>query len=262
MKLDTLVLGAGVLAFLALAGGCQSRSAVLVSPEAGLAQGLIVVGTGEARGEPDVARVDLGVMVRAPTVEAATEQVNRRMRSVLDALEDLGVPRKDIRTRSLSVHEERTHEPPPRPLPGTAEPEPGPATVPVTHYVARNTVEVTARDLDRLGELLGAVTDAGANQVHGIRFELDDPTALRNQAREKAVADAKSQARQLAELSGVRLGRVLSVHAGEVAGPRPVHMPMAGRMQMEAATAEAMPVERGELTVRQQVSIRYALEGD
>ncbi|GEM_PF-235088 len=220
-------------------------------------EGLVAVGSGEAFGQPDIARVDLGVMIRAASVQDATQQSNATMRTILEAMRKQGLMDRDLRTQNLSVWEERTDVPPPEPMPSKAAV--GRSAVPVTHYVAQNAIEITVRDLDKLGQVIGAAMQAGANQVQGVRLELDDPSKIRHEAREKAVADARKQAEQLAGLAGVRLGKVVSIRSGDVMGPHP--MPVAyDAARMQEASAQSVPVERGELRVRQNVEMRFRVE--
>lgn len=226
--------------------------------------GVRVSGEGEARGKPDVARVTLGVEMRAATAAEATDQVSRTMQQVLEAVRAQGIADADLQTEQVSVHFEQEHVPPPRPLPQGEEsmrPESSSERAPTTelprgYYRAFNTVRVTVRDLNRVSAVLTAASAAGANLVHGINFEIDDPTPLRAEAREKAVQDAQRQAQQLAALAGARLGRVLSINAQShgFGAPSPMPGPMMMRQHAD------VPVEPGELVVRQYVEIVYALE--
>jgi len=123
-------------------------------------------------------------------------------------------------------------------------------------YRANNMLEVTVRDLSKTGQVLQAATDAGANNIWGISFELEDPEPLLAQARAKAVEHAKRNAATLAQLSGVRLGSIVSIsEGGGGGGPVP---PMYA-MRSEVAQGGDVPIERGEVTVTQQVQIVYAL---
>jgi uncharacterized protein YggE len=116
-------------------------------------------------------------------------------------------------------------------------------------------VEVTIRDLDAAGRVLQAATDAGANNVWGISFELEDPKPLVEQARVKAVENAKLNAVALAKLSGVQLGAIVSVTEGSSNGqpPQPVFAMKAAREGGDT------PVERGEITVTDEVQLVYSL---
>lgn len=255
--LSTLALT--VLGALALFG-CRSSSPT-VAPSDPSAQGIVVTGQGEAKGAPDMATIQMGVQARAQTAEAATDEVAAKIQDVIAALKAAGIDAKDIQTQNLSIHEERDWEPPPpRPLPeggeGMTEPVEGPrAGKERRRFVAQNMVSVTARDLDRLPEVLGAATRAGVNQMYGIHLELDDPTALEAEARQKAFAEARAKAEHLAQLGGVELGRLVSVQlTSGGGGPYPMAMAEA----RDAATS--MPVERGEITVQQHVQLRYELK--
>jgi hypothetical protein len=237
-------------------------------------RGITVNGLGDAKAPPDIARANVGVEVRSETVEQATTEANQRMAAIVAALGKLGIAQKDMRTHSFSISFEQQPMPPVplpqesaqiEPAPRARQAAPGqtaagsPAPAPPVirgYYRASNMLEVTVRDLDKAGQVLQAATDAGANNVWGISFELEDPQPLLAEARVKAVEHAKQNAEALAKLSGVKLGAIISVSEGGGAqGPVP---PMF-RMQAEAAQGGDIPIERGEVTVSQQVQIVYAL---
>jgi uncharacterized protein YggE len=236
--------------------------------------GVSVVGTGEVKAAPDIARTNVGVEARAPQADQATAEANQRMSAVISALKAAGVADSDLRTHSLSVNFEREYQPPPQPLPVESAPAarsaaPGkaaptaqiavaPAPQPEGFYRVSNMVEVTVRDLNRVSQILAAATSAGANQMWGISFEVADPTPLITQARAKAVEKAKQNAEQLQQLTGVALGPIVAITDG--AAPQGPVMPMfAARAEMANSS---MPVERGELTVTHQVTILYGLKDD
>ena len=240
----------GLGAVLGTGLGCRSRADTSSPDEP--PRGISVVGDGEATAAPDIAHVEVGVQVRADSVKAGTEQINRQMATMLERLEQLGVESKDIQTRNISIYQQREPEPP-RPLPseGVVSPSRGPQS----YYQLQNIVTITVRDLDELGKILAAATEAGANEMHGIRFAIDDDAALEKAALDEAYADARANAEHLAQLAGVELGPVLSVELGEARGGGPMPGPVMARME----AADSMPVERGEMTVTRQVYVRYAL---
>jgi uncharacterized protein YggE len=122
-------------------------------------------------------------------------------------------------------------------------------------YRAQNMVEIKIRQLDQAGRVLGAATGAGANQVFGIQFEIEDTKPLEQEARTKAVADAKKKAESLAQLTGVKLGPPISISEGARGGPI---MPMSAPVMMRAEAGE-VPIERGELKVTTTVSVVFGL---
>jgi uncharacterized protein len=269
-----------LLASAGLAAAC-SPPAVVSCPAASAnapVRGITVSGVGKASGAPNVARSTIGVEARAGTAEEATADVNARMAQVIAAVKQAGVAAADVRTSTISLNFERNYEQPPRPVdlpmpsatpavapaaPGKAKPgatKPEPATpaaptvkLPQGFYTASNSVEVTIRNLDAAGKVLSAATSAGANQLYGLRFELEDLTPLQAEARKKAVEDARGRAERLAQLSGVKLGPAISIIEADGGGSGPV--PMMAMAKMDGAA----PVERGELTISTTVQIVYGL---
>lgn len=226
-----------------------------------------VTGSGEATGRPNVARATVGVEARAETAERALQDANRRIAAVLLALRQQGVAEHDLRTNQVSLDFERIYEPPhplptptpPAPRPMQGKPAPGtPAlpepSLPRGFYRASNSVEVTVRQLDRVGPILGAAAAAGADQMSGVEFRIEDPRALEAVARQKAMADARARAELLARLAGLRLGRALSI-SEEMRSP---HGPMM-MMKAEASDAQSVPIASGELKVGIAVQVVYQL---
>jgi uncharacterized protein YggE len=279
-----LALSVGLLG----AAACTPQTVVHTSTPAANApaRGISVNGVGKANGKPNVARSTIGVEARAGTAEEAMAEVNQRMAQVIAAVKQAGVADADVRTSTLSLNFERNYETPrPEFAPSAmvvSAPVAAPASAPAANpaakpksagvavpkaeqvpaaplvklpqgfYTATNSVEVTIRNLDAAGKVLSAATGAGANQLYGIRFEIEDPSALQADARKKAVEDARARAERLAQLAGVKLGPAVSITELD-GGGGPV--PMFAMAKMDASA----PVERGELTVTSTVQIVFAL---
>jgi uncharacterized protein YggE len=277
-----LLISVGLLAA-SVGAGCAPHHVMHGAPPSANApiRGITVNGVGKASGKPNIARSTVGVEARAATAEDAIGEVNARMGRVIAAIKQAGVADADIRTSNLSLNFERTYEPPRpvemgpatapsvaptmapavatppgkgKPLVAKAEPAAPVAKLPQGFYNATNSVEVTIRNLDVAGKVLSAATAAGADQLYGIRFEIEDPSTLQGEARQKAVADARTRAERLAQLAGLKLGAAVSIVEMDGGGGGGPIMPMASMARMEAA-----PVERGELTVSSTVQIVYAL---
>lgn len=244
---------------------------------------IVVVGEGEVLGRPDVARLQLGVEAHAQDARAAVAAINGKVSAMIEALKQLGVAAEDLQTRDFNIHSEHTEKPFPVEEPGepvssaaTSRPKPLPQAPPPAAnesapvaspplprrrpmafvYRASNTLHVTVRELDRLGEILSRAVEVGANHAWGISFEIDDDTPLAKKAQAEAFADARAQAAELAELAGVQLGPVVSLlEAGHAGGPMP---PMAPGFAM--AEMRAVPTESGQLAVRRQVRVVFAIQ--
>jgi uncharacterized protein YggE len=201
---------------------------------------ITVIGHGEVTAKPDALSTTLGVEAKAPTVAEAMRDATARMNAVIAALKGAGVAERDLRTTHLSVGFER-------------QPEAGPEAGPRGSYRVTNLVEVKIRDINVASAVLDAAVRAGANDVYGISFAVDDPAIFEMRARKTAMADARMRAESLADWSGVRLGPVLSISETVGAVPRPMFVGHALRAE------GGPPMEPGELRMTAQVQVVYAL---
>jgi uncharacterized protein YggE len=200
-----------------------------------------VTGVGTAGAQPDVLRLDLGVEGRGRSVDAALGGANRALEAVLATLREAGVAASDLRTSDLAIHPQYDRE-------GRA----------ITGYVATNSLQATLRDLPGSGALITAAASAGgdASRIHGVRFDLDDPTPLLVRAREAAIADARARAEVYAAAAGRSVGEVLRIEELPDGRPAPVR---AARMMAMAEAAGPVPVEGGTHEVTASVSVEWAL---
>ena len=205
---------------------------------------LTVIGEGKASAKPDQAQINLGVETLASTVQEAIKENDGKMAAVLAALKKLGIADKDIQTAHFSVFLEKV--PGSEPLGGADE---------VIRYRVSNQVRVTVREARLVGNVIDEAVAAGANNIWGVSFAVADPKPLQAEARAAAIADAKAKALELARLSGVTLGRVISV--SEVIGPSPV-LPVA--LRAAEGLGGGAPIEPGELEFTWQLQVVYAIE--
>jgi uncharacterized protein YggE len=207
---------------------------------------ITVVGGGMVAAVPDVARVDMGVETSAPTVSEAVAENAAKMDALLAALSEAGVASKDIQTSNFSINLDRYVEP----MLSVSSEE---AREPQQRYRVSNMVTVIVRDLDTISEVLDGVLDAGANNIWGVNFDLDDKSEAMSDARTAAAADALARAEALAGLHGVELGSVVSV--SEVVGGNAVPV----RFAMEAGMGGGGPISAGEVEISYQIQVAYAI---
>lgn len=215
----------------------------------GQVQGIQVTGEGRVSATPDVAILNLGVSASAATVAEANTQATNAMNRLLDSLKANGVDEKDIQTTQFSIYPEYG---PPRTSLEKDVPQ-------IVGYRVVNMVTAKVRNIDRVGKVIDDAARAAGDlaQVHGISFTIDDPTELRQQAREKAMADARVKARQLADLAGVGLGR--PIYISESGGfPPPIPLGFGG--DVRAVEAVPVPVSSGQLDVTVNVNVVYAIQ--
>ena len=207
-----------------------------------LATVISVTGEGEATAPPDMATIRTGVVTQAESAKEALNQNNAAMQKILDLLKQHGIAERDVQTSGFNVNPVYEHD-----EQGRREPK-------VVAYRVVNEVQVRVRKLDSLGEVLDALVEAGSNQISGVSFDVDKPHDILNEARARAIHNAKSRAETYAEAAGVAVGRVLQISEQPVEPPRPMQLGMEFR-----AAASSVPVATGEQEFRVTVNVVYEL---
>jgi uncharacterized protein YggE len=207
------------------------------------ARTLSIAGNAEVHAVPDAALFSTGVVTESETAAAALKANSAALSKVLDAIRSFGVEAKDLQTSGLSL-EARYY----RPEKPSATDRPR-----IIGYTAANQITVRVRDLVKLGDLLDKVAVAGANRIDGIAFVVSNQEGLLDEARQKAVADARSKADLYARAAGFALGKVMSLSEETGPSPRPMGRAMA------ASPAAPVPVEAGEMTLSVRVRVVWSL---
>jgi len=192
-----------------------------------------------------VATAQIGVDTQAASPEQATRQNDESLQAVLAALKAAGIDEKDIQTAYYNLYAEQRFDP------ATGQP-----TGQFTYRVSAS-LSVKLRDLAQVGAVLGDAVKAGANNISGVYFSIEDTVSLQAAARAKAVADAKARAQALAQLSGVQLGEVVSVSEVITGVPGPVYYEAAARMGLGGGGGA--PIQPGQLEVSMQVQVSFAI---
>ncbi len=204
---------------------------------------LNVSGVGVVYLTPDIAYINIGVNTQGPNASEAVETNKAQTNAVIKAIQDFGVEVKDIRTTNFSI------------WPSPQYDELG--QIKSTNYVVDNTVNVTIRDLDKLGDLLDAAISAGANSIYSIQFDVEDKTQAAAEARDQAVKDAKAEAEALANAAGLKLGDIQTISYFE-SSPTPYIDGRGGGF--EAAASVPVPIQPGQLAISVTVNITYTIK--
>lgn len=196
--------------------------------------------------EPDFASVSSGVVTRADSARDALAENSRIMERVFSALRSAGISREDMQTSQLSVSpvysERRNNQPYVREIIG---------------YEARNTVSARVEDIDRLGRVIDAMAEAGANNINGVSFGASDTDAAMDEARRTAVANLLARANLYADAAGFELCGIRHMSEGGGMSPMPV-------MEMRAMANDsfATPVAAGQLTLTASVNAEFCISQD
>jgi uncharacterized protein YggE len=115
------------------------------------------------------------------------------------------------------------------------------------------------RDLSKVGDALGKAVAAGANSINGVSFTVSDQTALEAEARDKAMADAKARAEQLAKAAGVTLDKPMQI-SESFNNPIPYAVNVRAADSAGVAAQNPVPVQAGQIQVNLQVSVTYIIK--
>lgn len=210
--------------------------------------GIWVSGEGEVIITPDLAVLSLGVEAQADTVSQAQSEASTAMNSVMSALKNKGIEDNDIQTQYFNISTSRRWDP-----------ERG--TEDITGYSVSNMVSVKVRNVDNTGAVIDAVAAAGGDyiRINNISFTVDDPTPYQEEARDKALADAKQKAEQIAKTTGLKLGEPTFVAESSSYNPYVTDLGFAIPVPMDISES-AVSISPGETTVRVIMQVAYSIE--
>jgi uncharacterized protein YggE len=229
---NAALLAALALALVALAG-CGEAS---TTPAGAAANTVTASGAGTTQ-----AVMSFGVSTMSANAKSALDEAAKSAEQIAAALKKQGIADEDIQTQDVSLYPQTVDQ--------------GGKQV-ITGYQASLSVRVKVRDIAKLGEVISAANAAGANDISGPAFTIDDPAPARAKAIEEAVADARKSAEAMAKAAGKSVGAVLSMSSSDV-GLVPGPMYSASDM---AGAAKDVPIEPGQLDITASVVVVFELK--
>lgn len=202
-----------------------------------------VSGTGKVSTKPDTAFISVGITAQGATVKATQETINQTINKVSDSIKDLGIPASDIQTTNYNISPTYDYT--------------GPSQR-ITGYTASTNLNIKVKELDKANSVIDGATKAGANSVGGINFDVDDKTAVENEARVKAIAEAKQKAELAAKTAGFTLGRMINYSESRGGSPGPIPYALEAR---GAADIKSTPtsVEPGTQEITLTVTLSFEI---
>jgi hypothetical protein len=226
-----------------LLAACETSSTEIAPTSTPPPRNISVTGTGKVYLTPDIATISIGIHNEDERAQRAVDSITAQAKAVREILLEIGVEDEDIKVSNFNIFPEQE-------LDETGNPG-------RTVYVAENTVMVTVRDLDNLGEIMGSVVEAGANSIFGIQFDVADKTRALSEARKLAVENAQLKAEELALAAGVTLGEIQLIN--EFGGvPVPVFEAQGGGGF--ESTSDQAPVNLGQLSLTVEVTVTYNIK--
>jgi uncharacterized protein YggE len=197
-------------------------------------------GAGASQAVPDTAEMYFGVTTTSPNAKSALEEASKGAEQIASAVKKQGVADEDIQTQDVSVYPQTTEQD---------------GKQVITGYQASLSVRVKVRDIAKLGEVITAANAAGANDISGPTFTIDDPAPARAKAIDEAVADARKTAEAMAEAAGKSVGDVLSMSSSDAGS-----VPLAYGTADAAGAAKSVPIEPGQLDITANVVVVFELK--
>ena len=192
---------------------------------------------------PDVATLSTGVVTQAADANAAMRTNAQQMDKVMAAIRAAGIAERDVQTSGINLNPQYKYV------------ENAPPSI--VGYQASNTVNVKVRDLSKLGKVLDAFVEQGANQINGPSFEVDKPDEAYDEARVTALKKAQARAQTYADALGLKVRRIVSIGEGGASFPRP--MPMLRAMAADAGFAKETAISPGESTLSVNIEVVFEL---
>lgn len=216
----------------------ETSPGVSTSPAASSSLRTVTVsGVGIVTVVPDTAKVQIGATVTNASVSAALSDVDQRINALIKVLHDNGIPDTNIQTSQFNIAVQYDYNS---------------STRPVTGYTVTHMLRFSVSPTDKVGQIIGAAVDAGANQIYDISFTTADPSSAEQQARAKAVNDALARAQQFAQAAGAEVGQPLTITEGTTVAP----------IENKTATVGvggAATVEAGTQDIQVTVTVTYEL---
>jgi len=204
-----------------------------------------ITGEGKVTAIPDIALVSLGLSTQKAKVAEAQTENSKTINSLIDKLKGLGIAKEDIQTTDYSIYPNYDYNN-------------GKQTL--TGYTVSQNVQVKIRQTDKVDDVLKVAGDLNLNQIGGLTFTIDNPESYKQQARIKALENAKDKADALAQVMNVKLGKVISFSesGGNVPAPYPMYAKSEAMGVGGGVTAPT--VEAGSQDIIIDATISYELD--
>ena len=203
-------------------------------------------GEGKVVAKPDIAKISLSIVTDALTSKAAQDENSKKSKTITDYLKKQNIDDKDIKTTGYNIYPQYKY----------SQYGGQPTT---TGYQVNQSMEIKIRDLEKVSNILDGIVAAGANQVNQLSFEIDDPEALKAEARKKAIEDAKGKAEELEDDLSINLGKIVNFSENTNGYPISIHM----KTEVDGqggfgGGGPSVPTGKNEITVN--VSITYQIK--
>jgi uncharacterized protein len=204
-----------------------------------------VTGEGKAQASADSATVMAGVNAKGDTQKAVQDQINTTINAVTQSVKALGIDSNDIQTSNYSINPNYEYA-------NGAQKQNG--------FTASTNLTIKVKDISKVNAVIDGVTAAGATNVNNLGFDTVDKTSAQNEARQKAIADAKKKAADAAGAAGFKLGNLVNYQESENGNQRPI--PMLKAVGGSASADSSTNIQPGSNDVDITVTLSYEIRSN
>lgn len=199
-------------------------------------------GEGKVLAKPDIAVVSFSIVTEAATSKAAQDANSPKSQAITDFLKKQGVEDKDVKTTAYNIYPQYDY-------PRFDQPR-------IRGYQISQSFEVKIRNLDKASEIVDGLVTAGVNNISQLTFTIDEPEKLQEEARAKAITDAKAKAKTLEKQIGIRLGKIINFQ--ENTGGYPIYYLEKAIPATGGIDGPSLPSGENEITV--SVTLTYQIK--
>lgn len=207
-------------------------------------------GEGKVKAVPDLATVTLGVVSQGATAAVVQDQNSQKINKIIEFVKQQGVSRDDIATSQFNIYPQYNYNN------GKNE---------IIGYEARQSITIKVKGVDKssegLGKIISGATGNGANEISNVTLGFENPENLRQEAKTKAIENAKVRAQELAKAAGIELGRVVNVSENNAGSPMPYYgegYGGAGGLMMDKAASPN--IEPGNQDIVETVTLTFEIK--
>lgn len=217
--------------------GSSSFAESATTTTAAANDGVIVVnGSGTIVAKPDIAYIQVGYEARNKEALAAQNEVKAKISAIMKLIKAQGIKDADIKTVNVSLYRTADYV----------------KEVKNEYYVATNTIEITVRNTDQVGQLIDEAVKGGSNQLGSVRFAVENQEKYQLEALKLAVKSAGNKAKAIAEVLEVKINKPSKVTENSSNGGI-----IYREASMMAKAADSTPVEVGTINIAVDVSVEY-----
>lgn len=209
-------------------------------------QTISISGEGKAYAKPDIAIVDFGVNTQGQKSQDVLDKNNKTMNDIISAIKGQGVDEKDIQTSGYNLSPLYSYS------------RDGQRVF--NGYSLDQQITVKIRNFDKIGDILAAAGESGANTIGSLQFTIENPETVRADARAKAIAQAKDKAQTMVNQAGLHIVKLENISEGYGSVPAPVYgMGMANSMK-DISSVVAPSIQSGQMEIDITVNLTYQVK--